>query len=288
MFVRAALAMTSDLVLFLQPESLAISHANESACAALRYSHSELLTKDLSEIVPPDARDSLAVGILEAQQAAPAVVTKSIYLSRRDGSKVPIEAQFRQVDGPNQTLVVIVGRDVTDRTRLECLLTSEAHQDPLTGLPNRTALNERLRLAVSRVRRTRERFALLLIDLDSFKNINDTWGHPVGDQVLAAVGRRIVRCLRSNDLAVRYGGDEFVALVHDVGNRRDASQLADRIRDAIERPIEVAEGTLQVTGSIGITIADQNGQSALDLLKRADSGMYAAKALGRNGQYVVR
>jgi diguanylate cyclase (GGDEF)-like protein/PAS domain S-box-containing protein len=285
--VRAALAMTSDLILFVRNRDLSIVEANEVACSILRYSRSELLTLSLSQIVPREGFDAIALAILDTHEALSKMTPKSLSLARRGGSKVPIEARFCQFRGPNQGLFVLVGRDLTDRQRLERLLASPAHRDPLTGLSTRQLLNARLRIDLARVRQNTARLALFFIDLDSFKQVNDTWGHVIGDRVLSAVARRLVRCLRIDDVAIRYGGDEFVAVVYSIGERRDAVQIAKNISQAIQRPMKVGGVKLRVTASVGITIADRNGRTPLDLLRRADQGMYAAKALGRNGQCVL-
>lgn len=155
--------------------------------------------------------------------------------------------------------------------------------DPLTGLPNRLLFNDRLDLAIREAQRGQERFALLFVDLDRFKNINDSLGHAVGDQVLAAVAERLRGCVRESDTVARYAGDEFTLILRHIGQREDAMRVAEKIVRAMEVPLQLAGGLeLGMTASLGLSFYPDDATDAERLLKHADVAMYSAKGLGRN------
>jgi diguanylate cyclase (GGDEF)-like protein len=157
-----------------------------------------------------------------------------------------------------------------------------ASHDQLTGLPNRATLAERLRHALQRVKRGDASVAVLFIDIDRFKDVNDTLGHASGDELLRVVAARIDHDLRPGDTVARFGGDEFVALCEDVGGPDDALEVAERLRAVVARPVPVPSGTAHVTASIGVAVPDRPDRSAESLLQAADRAMYEAKAAGRD------
>ncbi len=156
----------------------------------------------------------------------------------------------------------------------------QAHHDPLTRLPNRTMLLDRLTTALEQARMSGTKTALLVLDLDRFKNVNDTMGHEIGDRLLVEVADRLLRTVRSGDIVARLGGDEFVVLVESLTTRDEATQLADRLRAAIARPIALPKGTVTVTTSIGI--AFDVDHRATSMLRDADTALYKAKDHGRD------
>lgn len=177
--------------------------------------------------------------------------------------------------------------DITNRKLLEQTLRHNALHDDLTGLPNRVLFMERLERVVELDRRRPEGdYAVLFIDLDNFKTVNDTLGHAAGDLVLTAVGNRLTTTLRGEDSAARFGGDEFAALITHLGDRADVGAAADRLRRHIEEPIEVAGRTVTMSASVGIACSDGPHRSAAQLLRAADQAMYRAKSAG-GGRYSV-
>ncbi len=156
-----------------------------------------------------------------------------------------------------------------------------AHHDVLTGLPNRTLLTDRVGQAITRARRDGGKLAVLFLDIDRFKNINDSLGHAVGDQLLRAVSTRLVSCLREGDTAARLGGDEFIVSLPDVGNATEAALVAARILRELSKPFTVSDHQLPADVSIGIAIYPDDGDCAQTLLRSADSAMYHAKESGR-------
>jgi diguanylate cyclase (GGDEF)-like protein/PAS domain S-box-containing protein len=177
--------------------------------------------------------------------------------------------------------------DITDRKRLEEALQSVVQTDALTGLANRIQLFDRLRLAIARGRRTGEDVALLYIDIDRFKQVNDTRGHAAGDFLLKIFAARLRNCVRSTDTAARIGGDVFVVLLDGIRDGGSANAVAEKIMDAMQEPIQTDGGQVTMSASIGIAFAAGDTDEAR-LLKRADDALYEAKAAGRNAFRVAR
>lgn len=180
-------------------------------------------------------------------------------------------------------------QDITERKQAEKKIRHLAYHDTLTGLPNRILFNERVERALSRAKRLGVKFALLFMDLDRFKLINDTLGHNVGDVFLKKVAERLQKLIRDTDylaldssLIARFGGDEFTILLEGVAAQQDASKVAQRFLEDINTPITLDDHALQITTSIGISIFPDDGTDAVTLIKNADSAMYFAKMMGKN------
>lgn len=177
-------------------------------------------------------------------------------------------------------------KQVEERRKVEQQLYHAAHHDTLTKLPNRSMFTERLEHSLKHLKRhTNHRFAVLFIDLDRFKVINDTLGHHVGDQLLIQISDRIAQCIRGNDILARLGGDEFVILLDSLAHHDDAEEIALRIIETIKEPFTIDGQELFSSASIGIAICERNYNSSTEILRDADAAMYQAKALGR-GRFV--
>lgn len=175
---------------------------------------------------------------------------------------------------------VLVFRDVTERRQLERELRQLAYTDRLTGLPNRALLHDRLAQAIVMARRRNAPVAVLFLDLDRFKNINDSLGHEIGDRVLVAVAQRLRRCLRAEDTLARLGGDEFAILLPEIADRRDTHLVTDKCLSALSSYEEIDGHELSVNASIGVAVFPQDGADVQHLLRSADAAMYRAKARG--------
>lgn len=176
-----------------------------------------------------------------------------------------------------------IGKDVTEKRVSEERIHFMAHYDALTHLPNRVLLTEQVRLAIERARRNETGLALLFIDLDRFKAINDSLGHEAGDQVLRIVAQRLSECVRDSDMAARLGGDEFVVALENITDAGQVSYTARRILDLVGKPFRLSGGSYNIGASIGISLFPEDGQTLTDLLKNSDAAMYRAKQEGRNG-----
>jgi diguanylate cyclase (GGDEF)-like protein len=174
------------------------------------------------------------------------------------------------------------GRDITDRKSAEARISYLATRDPLTELPNRVLFNDRLEQGIVAARRSHQSLALMFIDLDRFKNINDSLGHQVGDLLLKEVAARMQACVRKGDTLSRLGGDEFVVTLEGLQQAEDAAQVAGKIIQALARPCEIAGHTLTTSCSIGISIFPEDADDDRTLMKNADTAMYHAKEKGRN------
>jgi len=198
-----------------------------------------------------------------------------------------VATSIKNSDGTTSKMEFI--RDITDQKKAQENLLQEkeklayqAHHDSLTGLPNRILFNDRLTIALQNAKRSKTKIALLFIDLDHFKEINDSLGHDVGDKILKTVTKRLQETLRNKDTLARLGGDEFTIILEDLIEVQDASIISSKILEILSEVIEIDENRLYVSSSIGISIYPDDGHSTQNLLKFADSAMYKAKDEGRN------
>jgi diguanylate cyclase (GGDEF)-like protein/PAS domain S-box-containing protein len=220
-----------------------------------------------------------------AQHAIDTGQTQPIYnleLVGKKGRTVFVEVNEAPVVREGKT-VALVGAlvDITQRHAVEQELKHQAFHDSLTNLPNRSLFMDRLQHALSRLKRHKESLAVLFLDLDRFKIINDSLGHEVGDQLLQAVAERLISCLRPDDTVARLGGDEFTILMESIGGVDDAVLVAERIADALQQPFTLNGQEVFMTTSVGIAVSYDGGDSPEDLLRDADVAMYRAKIKGR-------
>src|SRR5580704_4493782 len=203
-------------------------------------------------------------------------------LVRRDGFEIPIEDSVSPIhDREGKAMgAVIVFRDVSVAQAMALQMAHSAQHDFLTGLPNRMLLNDRVSQAIVLAHRHMKKVAVLFLDLDGFKHINDSLGHPIGDKLLQSVAKRLVDCGRSSDTVSRQGGDEFVVLLSEVEQSDDAAITARRMLQAVAEPHSIRQHELHVSTSIGVSIFPDDGLDAETLIKNADTAMYQAKENG--------
>jgi diguanylate cyclase (GGDEF)-like protein/PAS domain S-box-containing protein len=204
-------------------------------------------------------------------------------LVRRDRFEIPIEdsvAPIHDREG-KATGAVIVFRDVSAARAMALQITHSAEHDFLTGLPNRTLVNDRVNQAIAFASRHGKKVAVLFLDLDGFKHINDSLGHPIGDKLLQSIAGRLVECVRGSDTVSRQGGDEFVVLLSEVEHSADAAITARRMLEAVTEAHSIDQHELHVTTSIGLSVYPDDGLDAETLIKNADTAMYQAKENGR-------
>ncbi|EIK45260.1 EAL domain protein [Cellvibrio sp. BR] len=203
---------------------------------------------------------------------------------RKNGETFPSWFSISRVlgsDGQIENYIAIF-TDISERKKSRERLDFLAHHDSLTELPNRTLLNDRLEMAINTAKRRQEKVGLLFIDLDRFKNINDSLGHAAGDQILRQTALRLKKVIRNDDTVARLGGDEFVVLLPRVHDERDLAEVAIKVREELLKPYLVEEMPLHLSPSIGIAIYPEDGSSPSELIKNADAAMYLAKEKGRN------
>jgi diguanylate cyclase (GGDEF)-like protein len=181
------------------------------------------------------------------------------------------------------THYVGVFTDITQKKESEQRLEHLAHHDALTDLPNRSLFRDRLQQAMRKSRRDDQSLALLFIDLDRFKDVNDTFGHVTGDQLLIEAARRISACVRSSDTVARLGGDEFTVVLQGLESREAVERVARDVINALTAPFVLGQASASVSASIGIAICPDDGEDPETLTQAADRAMYAAKISGRNG-----
>ncbi len=211
-------------------------------------------------------------------------LTSNCVLIRRNGTEVAVEDSVAPIHDRRGHVIgaVMVLRDVSIARALSLKLVHLAQHDSLTDLPNRGVLEDRLAQALALARRHQQRLALLFVDLDHFKNINDFFGHAVGDGLLRSVAERLLACVRSSDTVSRLGGDEFLILLSEVACPADAAIIAEKILLALSLPHRVDRRDLNLSASVGIVTYPDDGMEAQTLLKHADLAMYGAKDTGRN------
>ena len=278
---RSLVLNASDVIVVTNARGI-VDDASPSVTRVIGYAVDELTGTRSADLVHPD--DAMRVAVAFAARALehgphPAVEFR---VRHRDGSWRWLEATSANLlDDPAIAGLVVNARDITERKQVEAQLAHQALHDPLTDLPNRALFLDRLEHALHRLERRGVRVALVFIDLDHFKLINDSLGHVTGDRLLQAVGARLAQSLRQGDTAARLGGDEFVVCLEDLTDLQEAMEIARRIQQAVAVPLLPDASQIVLSASLGIAIAEP-GSSPQELLRDADLAMYSAKERGRN------
>ncbi len=255
---------------------------NEAFARIFGYASREEVLRQVAWdfFVKPEDREAALAKLIERQS----LTNYEICLKRKDGSLVWVLQNENLVEGSDGRLSVIEGTtiDISERKRAEEQVKHLAFHDPLTNLPNRLLFNDRLTLAVAQAHRHNQRLAVLFLDLDRFKVINDSLGHSVGDELLRQVAERIQEYVREGDTVARLGGDEFTLLVPGISAEEDAAKIARKICEAIHDPFWIDGRELFVTTSVGVSVYPFDGHDGETLVRNADSAMYRAKEQGRD------
>ncbi len=271
----------ADLIYRIGLEPLRFEYLNPAITSILGYTRDDFYRNPnlVFELVHPDDVDAARAHLADVATASDPLV---IRMTRRDGAIIHTEHRMVPVIELG-TLVAIEGivRDVTALKNAEADLNRLALHDSLTGLPNRAHLLDRLDRALARDRRDPSVLAVLYIDVDRFKVVNDNLGHDVGDQLLGVVGRRIQEALRPFDFVARLGGDEFAAVLFELHDEQEAIRVAERVLAAVAGPVDLGQGEMIATVSIGVAYDDFGRTTSAELLRRSDLAMYTAKDRGR-------
>jgi len=230
--------------------------------------------------VDPRKRHEFSELILKRDQ----VTNFESQIYRRDGSIIWISENARAVRDSKGKLLHYEGtvEDITERKNYSQLIEYQATHDDLTGLPNRALLKDRLQQAINNAGHTKSQLAVVFVDLDQFKDVNDSMGHHVGDRLLIAMAKRLQSCVRESDTVARPGGDEFVLLLSNLNNLEALSQTLQRILTTTAQPFEIDSWDFTVTCSLGISMYPDDGMDSETLLRNADTAMYKAKQVGKN------
>jgi diguanylate cyclase (GGDEF)-like protein/PAS domain S-box-containing protein len=281
---RVLMENSSDMISVVAVDGSVTFHYPPSV---LGYDGSRGSERNLFEFIHPDDLDRAQAHLARYLDTPGTAEPIEVRAQHADGSWRWFEAVGNNLlHDPVVAGIVINSRDVTERKRAELALAHQALHDDITGLPNRALLLDRMDHALARMGRRLESVAVLFCDLDLFKVVNDSLGHPVGDQVLVEVARRMRAVVRQPDTVARFGGDEFVVLCEDVGSADDVAELAERLQRAVAEPILLGDRTLHLTVSIGMVVADEPDWCPADLIRDADAAMYGAKTAGRARTHV--
>lgn len=259
-----------------------IIYANHAFTTLIGKPIAEFLDKNFVEISAPEA-DHLLQDLLISLRSKTIVRGEMHWLNNNNQVRT-YDYFFVPIFDETDSVHAIAGtaRDITERTQMEEKCRREANYDSLTGLPNRNLFRDRLEHEVNRVERSGTPLALLFIDLDGFKEVNDELGHAAGDQLLILAGQRIHACVRSTDTVARLGGDEFTVILTEMNRISSVELLAQEILTELARPFLIGQKEVKITGSMGITLCPHDGINAEDLLRNADQAMYVSKNAGRN------
>lgn len=265
-----------------------VTYLNAEAEGLTGWTRAEAFARPLSEVF--DVTDGLTgehaqdPSRLAIEHQKKVRLKGNYILVGRDGQETAIEHSAAPIHDRQGNILgaVIVFRDVIVSRERRLQMLHLAEHDALTDLPNRLLLNDRLARSIALSRRYGRRLAVLFLDCDRFKHINDTLGHAIGDQVLRSVARRLTTCVRESDTVSRHGGDEFLILLSEVDQPEDAGLIAEKIVSSIAEPHFIAGHELTLTASVGIALYPEDGQDAQSLIMRADTAMYHAKNTGRN------
>ncbi|MEO6824874.1 MAG: EAL domain-containing protein [Nitrosospira sp.] len=279
----AAIVESSNDAIIVKDLNGIITNWNSGAERIFGYRASEIIGRSISLLIPPDR--------LEEENRIMKLVRRGKLADHfetvrwgKDNKPIDVSVTMSPVKDNEGKIVGVskIARDISQRKESQERIQYLAHYDSLTGLPNRALLADRMRVAIGNAARYSKRLALLFVDLDRFKLVNDSLGHEIGDKLLKLAAGRMRSILREADTISRRGGDEFVILLSQIATERDAACVAEKLIAAVSRPYRIEEHELLLTASVGISIYPDNGKEASSLLRNADASMYSAKESGRN------
>ncbi|MYN10826.1 EAL domain-containing protein ['Massilia aquatica' Lu et al. 2020] len=278
---RLAMDATADAIFLVDRAGMCFVDVNATACRMLGYLREDFLKVGPNKSVDGDLRrlEDLYDKLLAGDQSG---AMAELLLQRKDGSPLSVEVQRRTLRSGQSWILVAVARDITERKEAEQRLLKLAHFDTLTGLPNRSQFYDSLTHSLHQAAEHKWALAVLFLDMDRFKNINDTLGHTIGDELLRQFSSRLVDCLRVRDTIGRFGGDEFAAILMLPEGAQNAIAVVDKIRESMRKPFDLKGHEVTVTASIGISVFPDDGADADTLIQYADTAMYRAKAAGRD------
>ena len=268
-----------DAIIIFSIKDEIILDVNQRACELYGFSKEEFIGMSL---------ESISKNVALRKSRVKKTLERGVYHNfesihyRKDGTEMILEINGAIVNYKGKKAILSINRDITERKRMEKTIRDLAYQDHLTGLPNRLVLNDRLKMAIAHAQRKAQKLALMFLDIDQFKDINDTLGHRIGDILLKDIATRLKNLLRKTDTVARMGGDEFVILLPEITREENAIKIAEKILKTIQKPYVIENHKLFITTSIGIAFYPKDGEDVDTLMKNADFAMYQAKNKGKN------
>ncbi len=257
-------------------------YVNPAAEAVTGYTQDELLAMDFWDIIHSDFQDLVKERGLARQQGGDVPARYEVKIVTKSGEERWVDFTAGAIEFEGKPAVLGTAFDITERRRAEETIKHLAYHDGLTDLPNRSLFEDRLAVALAQARRKKQMSAVMFLDLDRFKVVNDTVGHALGDRLLQGVAERLMGLVRDGDTVARVGGDEFTLLLPDVAGPEDTVEVAERILDALRQPWVLNGHEFRITTSIGIAMYPNDGEDVESLLRNADTAMYRAKDGGRD------
>jgi diguanylate cyclase (GGDEF)-like protein/PAS domain S-box-containing protein len=258
-------------------------YANPRLAATLGYTQAEILAFDsVASLVALDDHALVLSRVRQTLEGNEDGVPYTFHAIHKSGRPVEVEVLEAAIELDGRPAIVGTLTDVTERRRVEAQIVAQAYNDPLTKLPNRARLLDRLDVDLAQARRHGRKLAVVYLDIDFFKYVNDSWGHSLGDSLLQSLALRLKRSVREADTVARMGGDEFVILVPELRQSEDLASIAQKLLSLVGRPFSLEGRTIQIAASVGIASYPEDGADAEELLRNADAAMYRAKELGRN------
>jgi diguanylate cyclase (GGDEF)-like protein/PAS domain S-box-containing protein len=276
---RALFDLAADCLMVLDLDGT-ILDINRTGLEQRGYTREEIIGMHITRLDPPEFAAKVPKRLDDLEKKGFAVF-ESAHLCK-DGTVMPVEINSRIIELDGKKVMFSVIRDISQRKTVEQKIAQLAHFDMLTKLPNRTLFYDRLDQAVARAKRYHQKFAVLFIDLDDFKQVNDNFGHHVGDNLLGIVAESLTKIARDMDTVARVGGDEFVFILNNIEHADNVSRVANKILGSLSRPFVVNGNTCSIGCSIGISFFPDDTDDTETLVKMADDAMYLAKKSGRN------
>ena len=277
---------TTNEIHIIDINSYIILQTNSTSSRGLGFSKTEICEKALYEFWEDQSRLEFEMFVEPLRTGKKLVQVFEALQKRKDGTVYPVEAKLKLTEVNNQRVLLAIVRDLTEFRQLESKIKRMAFFDTLTGLPNRNMINDRVPLALAHADRNDEKFAVLFLDMDDFKSVNDSLGHSIGDELLKEVAKRLAGLLRGEDTVARLGGDEFVILLTGLKDVNYSTRLAERVIAALKPAFKIEKHEIYSSFSIGIAVYPTDGKDAETLFKCADSAMYRAKQQGKNSYYM--
>jgi len=277
---------SNDAIYVVEPEYGHILNCNQLAYQRLGYSKDELLKLSVSDLNSKfDIKDRWNEHSKQIERQRNLVLESTH--TRKDGTNIPIEASISFIEYNQTSYLLAIVRDISRRKQKELAALELANLDPLTKLPNRRTLENKLEQAFKKAKLKNTFIAFFFIDIDHFKLINDSYGHSVGDEILVGTANRLKHCIRGSDIVTRMGGDEFLIVINNVEERSSIKIMADKLQEEFKSPFKVQSHLIPVKASIGVSVYSHNNGDAHTLIQLADEAMYEAKKeLGTSIYYI--